>query len=308
MTPLARRLAAALALLLLCPVAPAAAETAASDAPALTAQATPPGAYDSPMDRYPGVPGGYGTGDLPPDSAAYGDQDRYGYWDRGPSPSMAYDEPWGYRGATPYADSGYGTAGGQGGAAYWGPEAGRLPGARPYGTSDPASSGYPWAERYPATSPPPMPRQGAAVQGGPGLFAPAEDYGWPSTAGATTGFAGAGGWSEAQARQVRRILRQARRAQHEFQGQMIAAQDALEEVLEVGRPEPEAVGDAYARIFDVQRRMIVERVRTANEIAAVLDEAGPSEEVQPAVEDEPDTADSGSAGEPAQAPEDAAAP
>jgi hypothetical protein len=67
---------------------------------------------------------------------------------------------------------------------------------------------------------------------------------------------------------------------------MIAAQDALEEILEVGRPEPEAVGDAYAKIFDIQRRMIVERVRNANEIAAVLD-TGDTQSAQAPVEESP---------------------
>ncbi|MGB1110052.1 MAG: hypothetical protein ACPG4N_06835 [Gammaproteobacteria bacterium] len=69
------------------------------------------------------------------------------------------------------------------------------------------------------------------------------------------------------------IQRQARRENHALLGELMAAEDALEDIAAAERPAPEAVGEAYSRIFDIQRRMIELRVRTQNELSDIWDEA-----------------------------------
>jgi hypothetical protein len=51
---------------------------------------------------------------------------------------------------------------------------------------------------------------------------------------------------------------------------MLLARDDLEDALAAKRPDPDRVGKAYGRVFDVQRRLIVTRVRTANQVAELL--------------------------------------
>lgn len=70
------------------------------------------------------------------------------------------------------------------------------------------------------------------------------------------------------------LQRQSRQENHALVGELMAAQDKVEDLMNTERPSPEAVGEAYARIFDIQRRMIELRVRTRNALLDIWDKAG----------------------------------
>lgn len=69
------------------------------------------------------------------------------------------------------------------------------------------------------------------------------------------------------------LKRATRQENHELLGELMTAQDAVEDIMSMERPDPEAVGKAYAQIFDIQRRMIELRVRTKNALLTIWDEA-----------------------------------
>lgn len=70
---------------------------------------------------------------------------------------------------------------------------------------------------------------------------------------------------------LQKIRRSARHRRHALVGEAMIHQDALEDLFSVPRPDPEEIGETYAKLFDVERRLIELQIATDNQIKDLLD-------------------------------------
>ncbi|QKT05040.1 periplasmic heavy metal sensor [Ectothiorhodospiraceae bacterium 2226] len=73
-----------------------------------------------------------------------------------------------------------------------------------------------------------------------------------------------------QQQQMRQIRRDLQREQWEAQGKLMEAREDLRDLWLAEERDPAAIGEAYARIAELQRPMIEARVEAANKMRAVL--------------------------------------
>ncbi|MFC1602357.1 Spy/CpxP family protein refolding chaperone [Pseudomonadota bacterium] len=76
--------------------------------------------------------------------------------------------------------------------------------------------------------------------------------------------------SDAQKQKVREIHRQHRRENWNRMGEMMEHQDKLEELYDVDIPDPKAIGEVYAAIFEIQRKKIESTIQTQNKMRTLL--------------------------------------
>ncbi len=91
----------------------------------------------------------------------------------------------------------------------------------------------------------------------------------PGTPGYLNDLVRVSGLNPAQSGLLQRAFRKARLQYHALGGQMLRAQDALEDVFAMDSPVPEKVGKAYGKLFDIQRQMIELRVRLSNRVREI---------------------------------------
>ena len=76
--------------------------------------------------------------------------------------------------------------------------------------------------------------------------------------------------SDTQKKQVREIHRQHRRDNWTRMGEMMEHQDKLEELYDTDIPDPKAIGEVYAAIFEIKRKKIESQIQTQNKMRALL--------------------------------------
>ena len=76
--------------------------------------------------------------------------------------------------------------------------------------------------------------------------------------------------SDTQKQKVREIHRQHRRENWNRMGEMMEHQDKLEELYDADTPDPKAIGEVYAAIFEIQRKKIESHIQTQNKMRTLL--------------------------------------
>lgn len=91
-----------------------------------------------------------------------------------------------------------------------------------------------------------------------------------SVMGGGPGYYGALNVSEEQQDKIDELHDDLRRTNWELQGRVFDERDKLRDLFRADTPDPEAVDRIYANLFDLERQMIVNRVKANNNILGVL--------------------------------------
>lgn len=82
----------------------------------------------------------------------------------------------------------------------------------------------------------------------------------------------AGEMSETERDQLEDVYKGLRRINHALTGELMDASDAVTDTLKAEKRDPKAVGKAYARYFDIQRRWIEAQIAAANRVDQLVAE------------------------------------